>query len=389
MAGQDLYAILGLTPDATSQQVRTAYRNLITQAESGQVTPEQRQAIDHAYETLGDPIRRLRYDAQSAAPPPPRIQMPAIGLPNRRMRLTLPAVRRPALPHVPLLPAIAVLLVAAVAIFVLLTPLFRHGGKSTPPPQSVSDLVRTATPTAQARATAGAVGTTKSGAVLFVTPSATPLALRGVSGSGGAAGTSASAANGEPPFVSQQLLTDAQRAVAAASAVRNGPSQGTLAPSAGVAGTGAASSVGVPITSAASGVAASNSAAAGVPITSPLPSAAQPAVAAGTSSSTVPLSAANTPAPTRTPLPPPPELSQPIPSQPQPGVAAIVRSVEASASTPSASSASAPNRISVSTPAPAAGGRTTISAGGAPAPAAAAQPASAPNRFTVPATPVR
>jgi hypothetical protein len=418
MAGQDLYAALGLTADATSQQIRTAYRNLIMQAEAGQLPPEQRQAIDAAYETLGDPIRRLRYDAQLSAPPPPRIQMPAIGLPNRRVKVSFPAFTRPALPQIQPLPAIAVIVVAAVAILVLLTPVFRHSNKPSAAPQSVSDLVKTATASAAAEVAAGASATSGAGAPRFLTP--TTSAARGATTNAPAiAGiqiatpgtfipsSAATPAAGEPPFLSVQLLTDAVRAVIAAAAVRNGPSQGTIQPGT-VAGTGtspgAGVAVSVPITSPPAAAAVANSAAAasassaGVPITSPLPSAAQPAApvsAAATggstaaTSSTVPLSAANPPTPVRTPLPAPAELSQPVPSGPQPGVGAIVRSAEASSTGGSGSgagsaAAAGPNRITVPTPAGASGGRTTISTGSASPPVAGA-----PNHFSIPATPVR
>src|SRR5690242_16552894 len=88
----DLYSVLGLTPQATSQEIRLAYQRLIGEIVAGHASPVQRQAIEDAFETLGDPIRRLRYDAQASAPAPPRFQMPALRMPGRRIAVQLPSV---------------------------------------------------------------------------------------------------------------------------------------------------------------------------------------------------------------------------------------------------------------------------------------------------------
>lgn len=126
--GADLYAVLGLTPEATSQEIRSAYQQLAGSIVAGQASPIQRQAIEESFETLGDPIRRLRYDAQASAPPPPRFQMPVLRLPGIRMSgpsVRLPAIRRPNLPAIDPMLAIAVALVVIVGVTVLLLPLFR------------------------------------------------------------------------------------------------------------------------------------------------------------------------------------------------------------------------------------------------------------------------
>jgi curved DNA-binding protein CbpA len=77
MAGEwsDPYAVLGLTPQATQQQVRRAYRTLLRQshpdtrplsdpADDAASTTLQ-QALD-AYTLLGDPARRARYDQRTS-----------------------------------------------------------------------------------------------------------------------------------------------------------------------------------------------------------------------------------------------------------------------------------------------------------------------------------
>src|SRR6478672_5210666 len=98
----DLYSVLGLTSQATSQDIRLAYQRLIGEIVAGHAPAVQRQAIDDAFETLGDPIRRLRYDAQASAPAPPRFQMPALRMPGRRIAVQMPSVtlRRLNMPRV-------------------------------------------------------------------------------------------------------------------------------------------------------------------------------------------------------------------------------------------------------------------------------------------------
>ena len=79
----DPYAALGLTPQATQQQVRHAYRTLLRQnhpdtrplgdaAELAASSTTLQQAIA-AYTVLGDPARRARYDHPvTPSPPPPQ-----------------------------------------------------------------------------------------------------------------------------------------------------------------------------------------------------------------------------------------------------------------------------------------------------------------------------
>ena len=61
------YAILGIPPDADEETIRTAYRALARQyhPDSGEgSSPEKFREVVDAYEILGDPERRHRYDLQ-------------------------------------------------------------------------------------------------------------------------------------------------------------------------------------------------------------------------------------------------------------------------------------------------------------------------------------
>ncbi|GAA0517683.1 molecular chaperone DnaJ [Saccharopolyspora subtropica] len=67
MADHDFYADLGLSPDASPQEVRRAYRRLAREhhpdANPGDVAAERRfKAVRAAYEVLSDPVRRRQYD---------------------------------------------------------------------------------------------------------------------------------------------------------------------------------------------------------------------------------------------------------------------------------------------------------------------------------------
>lgn len=59
------YAILGLKETATHEEVQEAYRRLVKAYHpdrSGADTARQFQAVQEAWETLGDPVRRREYD---------------------------------------------------------------------------------------------------------------------------------------------------------------------------------------------------------------------------------------------------------------------------------------------------------------------------------------
>jgi hypothetical protein len=267
-ASANLYGTLGLTSEATVQEIRAAYQHLVGEIQAGAVPAEQRPAIEEAFETLGDPIRRLRYDARSAAPPPSRIQRPDVRLPG--IRISLPtsrirAAKRPVMPKVDPLLAGAVALVALLALVVLLLPILR-GSRPSAPAQSVSDVVptQTATTVATASATAAAVSAARSAQptpILGLPPGAGTSLLPITPGLGQGALVAppqpAQAQGTEPLFLTQSAVIDMLRAVLAATAVRNGPSTGSL-PAQAVAAPPGAGNAPAPI----------NPGPAGIPITS-------------------------------------------------------------------------------------------------------------------------
>ncbi len=59
----DLYAVLGVAPDAPSEELKRAYRRLAREHHPDAGGDEARfKEISHAYDVLGDPERRARYD---------------------------------------------------------------------------------------------------------------------------------------------------------------------------------------------------------------------------------------------------------------------------------------------------------------------------------------
>ncbi len=67
---KDLYALLGVSPDATQEEIKRAYRTLARQyhPDSGteMASAERFQAVQEAYRVLGDPVRRRAYDRRRA-----------------------------------------------------------------------------------------------------------------------------------------------------------------------------------------------------------------------------------------------------------------------------------------------------------------------------------
>lgn len=206
LPGHALYAVLGLTPEATGEEIRAAYQGLLGEIAAGQLSAVEPREIEAAFEILGDPMRRLRYDAQASEPPPPRFQLPAL-----RMRQL--SGRRPTLPRVnPVLVAVIGLLGLAVLMVVWL-PLLRGRGNITKPAQSGSDFVSSSTPTSVSQPTQ-------------------PALLAGAPGGTGTSVAPSPASSGlprVPPFLTSSAIIDTLRAVAAASVVRNGPQQASVA----------------------------------------------------------------------------------------------------------------------------------------------------------------
>ncbi|WP_051710628.1 trypsin-like peptidase domain-containing protein [Andreprevotia chitinilytica] len=68
-----LYDVLGITPDATAAQIEARCQQLLAQLAAQQGQPEadnQIKFIQHARETLGDPVRKALYDQRLVEPAP-------------------------------------------------------------------------------------------------------------------------------------------------------------------------------------------------------------------------------------------------------------------------------------------------------------------------------
>ncbi len=69
----DYYAILNVSPEADTEEVKQAFRQLARQFHpdvAGEGSRERFQQIRQAYQVLSDPEQRRRYDAQRQSPPP-------------------------------------------------------------------------------------------------------------------------------------------------------------------------------------------------------------------------------------------------------------------------------------------------------------------------------
>lgn len=77
MPGPDLYAVLGVAPDATTEEITRAYRRLVRRyhpdtrdSRAGETIADAALArVIAAYDVLRDPERRARYDRRQRATP--------------------------------------------------------------------------------------------------------------------------------------------------------------------------------------------------------------------------------------------------------------------------------------------------------------------------------
>ncbi len=220
----DLYAVLGLPRNASSDEVRTAYRRLTQELAAGRVPGENQRRIEEAFETLGDPIARLRYDARAFVPPPRAPRFPIrtpVQHPAPRRRQARSRTRLLARNATPLL--VACLLLAVVgALFVLLVPHLR--GSNRPPTEQASAR------SAAAPAPSTPAGTRPAGSVQ-PSRSQPPSALGFPPNATGSGPSLPPPARTEPLFVSGSAFPSAVFAIAAASLVANRPAA-TARPSA-------------------------------------------------------------------------------------------------------------------------------------------------------------
>jgi hypothetical protein len=77
------YAVLGIPPGASEQQVRQAYRRLAMRyhpdLHPGTRASEQMRLVNQAWEILSSPLRRARYDAESMRSRSPSYGQPSYG----------------------------------------------------------------------------------------------------------------------------------------------------------------------------------------------------------------------------------------------------------------------------------------------------------------------
>ncbi len=88
----NLYNVLGVSPQATPSQIRSAYRDLSkryhpdTTTLPPEIAKEKLRQVQEAYKILQDPIHRAAYDLarQYQPPPPPLSSREDDGLPTER-----------------------------------------------------------------------------------------------------------------------------------------------------------------------------------------------------------------------------------------------------------------------------------------------------------------
>lgn len=83
----DYYSILAIRPDASQEQIRTAYRRLAKRHHpdvGGQSVDFH--AVQEAYDALSDPARRRAYDAGRRKSRPPSVRVEAVKSPIEQFR---------------------------------------------------------------------------------------------------------------------------------------------------------------------------------------------------------------------------------------------------------------------------------------------------------------
>jgi curved DNA-binding protein CbpA len=82
---EDLYAILGVTPEAGAKEIRSAHRALAKRyhPDTGEGSSDERfRQIQRAYHVLGDEERRAAYDRGRTAPGPRIVWVPSPASPS-------------------------------------------------------------------------------------------------------------------------------------------------------------------------------------------------------------------------------------------------------------------------------------------------------------------
>jgi hypothetical protein len=127
-----LYGLLGVSPDASADEIRHAYYRAARRIHPD-LNPEAdadaaMRRLNHAWEVLGDPVARRRYDAELRQPIPAPVSVP-------RQPPTQPPVDEPA-PHPPRFLRPSALIVAVLLVIFVVTAYARHDPNNTSRPTS-------------------------------------------------------------------------------------------------------------------------------------------------------------------------------------------------------------------------------------------------------------
>ena len=150
-----LYGLLGVSPDASADEIRRAYYRAARQLHPD-VNPEADAAaamrrLNDAWAVLGDPVARSRYDARLSAPAPLRPRPPE--------RTGPPAASdppEPAPPHPPRFVRPSVLIVAVLLVIFVVTAYAGHGSMTPSSSPTTTPSSAPAVPATTAVASTGA-----------------------------------------------------------------------------------------------------------------------------------------------------------------------------------------------------------------------------------------